>query len=444
MTADTTALAARERMRQAIEESGDPQEKRRAALDLVRTLLAGRREQPTVTAPADSAADKVAEAIMTRGLEAEDDMRAALHQLLESNALTEVERAVLLAEPRPDPLGMFPRTDDVKTGTPSPVLSLSGLGGAILAVGEICLLTGAGGRGKSGLVTDVALAVATPPRQRADSGHFFHAHGPSGPVLWLAFEEAVGKIRDRLQWLTRGDGESGTERRNRVRIADMRDPTDSDMRKLYGTARAYPYGMDRKAGMDMLERAIEAAAEDEPDKAAPRLVIVDTLLRAFSGDPHRPTDVVDYLDELGLLARRYQIGIVGIAHSTKEARFATEKPDDLLNPGAVSGHSQWTDAPRGTLCLTRHWHMDPDGNKRPHSRITAVKANDGPDEVTIRIEAERMRDDHDKETGIARFRRHPGELWQSVYALDREHPQARQDGGVDPRDARMSHANEMG
>ena len=235
--------------------------------------------------------------------------------------------------------------------------------------GEIMVITGAGGQGKSAMLGDIALAVACSGTDR-HAGHIIRAHGPDAPVLWLAFEEPVTNIRDRLGVLD-PDGSRGRER---IRLADMRSLQNPAERLLFGPAPEYPYRVQRQPGMDLLERSLEAAGEADPQNRMPRLVIVDTLLRGFSGDPHRATDVVSFLDALGLVARRYQCGIIGVAHATKAVRGGRETPDELLDPGQLSGHGQWIDAPRTTLCLTGHRDIE----AGRYHRLTIVKTNVGP------------------------------------------------------------------
>ena len=315
-----------------------------------------------------------------------------------------------LGPPQTDPLSVFRRVDEIDEPAAPRILSAYGQPGALLPEGEVAVLTGAGGTGKSAMLADIALALTTPQ----GSGHARHAggiieaHGDPAPVLWLAFEEPIPAIRDRLKALD-PDGKRG---RNRIRIVDMRALQNPLERRLFGPADDYPYRIEPQAGMGLLERAIEAAGEADPDGRAPRLVIVDTLLRGFSGDPHRAGDVLAYMDGLGLLARRHRLGILGVAHSTKAVRSGGEKPEELLDPGAVSGHGQWLDAPRTAMCLTGH-HDDQAGR---YHRLTVTKTNVGPDALTIRI----YRDygGTDERGPIRRFLADE-ETWRSVYALGR-------------------------
>ena len=310
-----------------------------------------------------------------------------------------------LGPPLTDPLAVFRTTDEITESAAAPILSAYGQRGALLPEGEVAVLTGAGGTGKSAMLADIALAVTTPQGAGAarHAGEIIQAHGDDAPVLWLAFEEPVTAIRDRLRGLD-PDGQRG---RQRIRIADMRALEDPRERRLYGPADDYPYRIEPQSGMALLGRALAAAGEADPGKRAPRLVIVDTLLRGFAGDPHKAGDVLTYLDGLGLLARRHRLGVLGVAHSTKAARTGKETPEDLLDPGAVSGHGQWLDAPRTTLCLSGH-HDDQAGR---YHRMTVTKTNVGPDAITIRIYREFAGGDGP----IRRFTA-DGEYWQSVYA----------------------------
>ena len=313
-----------------------------------------------------------------------------------------------LGPPPTDPLSVFRKVDEIDEPAAARILSAYGQPGALLPEGEVAVLTGGGGTGKSAMLADIALALTTPPGSGhgRNAGEIIEAHGDPAPVLWLAFEEAVTAIRDRVQALD-PDRARG---RGRIRVVDMRSLTTPAERRLYGPADDYPYRIEPQAGMALLERAIGAVGEADPDRRTPRPVVVDTLLRGFLGDAIRPGDVLAYIDGLGLVARRYRLGILGIAHSTKAVRSGSERPEDLLDPGAVSGHGQWLDAPRTVMCLTGH-HDDQAGR---YHRLTITKTNVGPDAITIRI----YRDDGgtDEPGPIRRFVA-DGQKWQSVYEL---------------------------
>ena len=107
-----------------------------------------------------------------------------------------------LASPMPRTLPRARLAGSIDEPRPEALLSAAGTGpGAVLAVGESCLLAGAGGAGKSSLAGEIALAVADDGQGSGSAGNLLEVH-KRGAVLWLTFEEAPAELAHRLRALT--------------------------------------------------------------------------------------------------------------------------------------------------------------------------------------------------------------------------------------------------
>ncbi len=274
------------------------------------------------------------------------------------------ERAAILASgeaPRelPKPITA---TEAAKLPPPTRLLSASGRAGAVLTLGEVCLLAGAGNVGKSPLAGEIALAVADPdaPAQRL-AGGLFDVH-ESGPVLWLTWEEQPGWIGQRLRDLAGATKPKRHGAPDRVHILDMRDswplfgPGDR-----HGAAGLYSARPERLDGW----QAMEAAGGE------PRLIVIDPVLAAYVGESNNPAPVREFLSALAAYAREREAGVLALAHSTKAARSADSDPFD---PGQIAGSAAWYDGVRGALVLD--YEDDPEAG--PQRRLAVAKANMGP------------------------------------------------------------------
>ena len=346
-----------------------PSEDERLAL-LRRVALAKRREDDALTATAASldmqglwwdvgaALNEAPDAgdpgfhLALRGL-SDDGLRALA-------ALAEAEAAAAAAPPQP-----MTAVEAAKLPRPPRLLAASGEEGAVLSIGEICLLAGAGNVGKSALAGEIAMAVADhgspdDTRQRR-AGGLLDIHGGPGPVLWLAYEETPGEIGARLAALADATGRE--EAPGAVHILDMRRgwPLYGPGER-HGAAGLYSARPEPLAGWRVMA---DAAAG-----IGPRLIVIDPTLSAYVGEGNAVAPVREFLVALAGLAGDHNAGVLALAHSTKAAR----KDPDPFDPGQIAGSAAWHDGVRGALVLD--YHNDPEAG--PQRRLAVTKANMGP------------------------------------------------------------------
>lgn len=86
---------------------------------------------------------------------------------------------------------------------PKPILGCAQMGGAVLSAGEICVLSAAGGAGKSTLAASIALSVAAADENAQEpmelEGGLFHGFG--GPVVYATYEDPPSVMKWRLRKL---------------------------------------------------------------------------------------------------------------------------------------------------------------------------------------------------------------------------------------------------
>ena len=249
---------------------------------------------------------------------------------------------------------------------PPRLLSASGKDGAVLSIGEACLLAGAGGVGKSALTGETALGVADPaqPKDKRTAGGLLDIHGGPGPVLWLTYEEAPGEIGARLAALADATGRK--DALAAVHILDMRGWPLYGPGERHGAAGLYSARPERLDGW----QAMAGAARE----LQPRLVVIDPLLAAYVGESNAVAPVREFLAALAGLARDCKAGVLALAHSTKTARGGRNTKPDPFDPGQIAGSAAWHDGVRGALVLD----YDEDPQAGPQRRLAVTKANMGP------------------------------------------------------------------
>ena len=290
----------------------------------------------------------------------EDAGAAAIRTALAG--LSEEQRAALAPRPkRPAPMTAAAAA---KLPRPPRLLSASGKDGAVLSVGEICLLAGAGGVGKSALAGEIALAAADPgnpeDRGQRNAGGLLDIYGGPGPVLWLAWEETPGEIGARLAALAGATDRAGAM--EAVHILDMRGWPLYGPGERHGAAGLYSARPEPLAGWQTMAGAFAATA--------PRLVVLDPMLAAYVGEGNAVAPVREFLAALAGLARESNAGVLALAHSTKASR----RDKDPFDPGQIAGSAAWHDGVRGALVLD--YEDDPQAG--PQRRLAVTKANMGP------------------------------------------------------------------
>ena len=214
---------------------------------------------------------------------------------------------------------------------------------AVLSIGEVALLSAAGGLGKSTATLEIASAAAA----AADLGLPFGAscglRVTPGPVVLVSYEDAPARIAARLRWAADSDLSAG--------IVLWPDPeplwaADPDAR---GASRHGPQ-------WDALWREVRSAGA--------RLVVIDPVSAALADVSTAETGPVRaFLRALSSAAAPDQdaqwdgCGVLLVAHDTKSARDAVRRGEDP-GAGVVAGSAAWYDGARGVLTLLRDPRSD--------------------------------------------------------------------------------------
>jgi len=258
------------------------------------------------------------------------------------------------------PPAMMP-VADIDATRPRTLLRCAGESGAVLTAGEVCLLSGAGGVGKSTAALQVAFALAS--GDESACGLAFtdadHDDRPTGaPVVYASAEDAAWAIKRSARRMSsrRGDGDL---------------PRHLHHVDLCGCVLFAPAGTSYNepptvtADWHALWRYVGAV------KAG--LVIIDPVMAVYAGNENRAVEVRMFVSALVKAAREYNCGVLLLAHSTKAARGRDADPFDA---GHVAGSASWTDGVRGAMTLD--WPRDDDEVGGDDDRILRVlKANYG-------------------------------------------------------------------
>ena len=248
---------------------------------------------------------------------------------------------------------------------PAPVLSIPGpdgrRDGAVLSVGTVALLAGAGGASKTTLALQIALTAAATRDGAAGEACGGALIVAGGPVVVATYEDALPVLRDRvLRMVKRGAHlVDGLDRLHLLDLAGW---------PLYGPADGMGYSAPPSAagGWAPLWAAVEATGA--------RLVIVDPALAAFTGESNAAGPVRAFIGALAAEAARRRAAVLLIAHSSKAGRGADAR---IYDPAQVGGSTHWTDGARGAMSLSRS--DDAPGDHR----LAVVKANYGPSPLSI-------------------------------------------------------------
>ena len=248
-------------------------------------------------------------------------------------------------------------------------------GGSAVVVGEVGILTGAGGRGKSTLSMQIALTAAAMPGQGYaapfDPDPFHHDDAQpvceviGGPVVALGYEDRLPWVRHRLRLAANMGGERAT---NCLRLAAA-DPVRLSVAATDTPLFAVPPGGRR----DALPEATPTYRQlwERVKEIGARLVLIDPTALALEAPTHDSGTVGRFVSALRRDAHATGSGILLVAHSTKAAR-RKDAPD--ADPGIVSGSHAWFDRVRAVWTLKRPKDDDPNGDG-DGLRLALVKAN---------------------------------------------------------------------
>lgn len=251
-----------------------------------------------------------------------------------------------------------PLLHEIPRELPKPLLAARNQGGAVLSLGYVSLLAGAGGAAKSTLALHVAIGVAMTADKATAELHGKVFDGMGGPVLYATYEDTPAVIAWRGEKLLQHI--EAVNAKPPVHVLGMRG------KPLFG-----PSGPNQVGKLPGWERMFRAAR-----RVKPRLLIIDPALSAYVGESNAAAPVRSFLDALTDEAEALGAGVLLIAHSNKTARGGA----DPYDPGQVGGSGHWVDGVRGVLTLTQpEKHSD-------MRRLSIAKANYGPSYIGINLE----------------------------------------------------------
>ena len=290
--------------------------------------------------------------------EEKEDIDAAFGALVEAaaKAPTEEEARIIMKYGRD-----FPRLEPVTrwkdVDPPEPLIKKRGIDGAVLHRGDILVISGAGGAGKSRLVNQLAFdaAVQTP------AGHWCTSDTSllvkPGRVALLSFEDGGNRIFRQLDSLgvKFGIGDADT-RLNDVGLVEMTAP-------IFGVEEGAAL-QSRPGPLESWQPIFAQIAEWEPV-----YLIIDPAGCAFATDTNSAHSVRLVFSALLQEARKIGCGIILTTHSNKLSRRTNSGENDA---NLVSGSTAWTDAARGAMALTEKNSHESCGDV---TRLRTLKAN---------------------------------------------------------------------
>ena len=358
----------------------DPRRLQEVIRDLQAALKAGKRERSDHLR---AEAIEIAKAVKARldALETATTEAGLLQKLLQDPVDVEALEAVVSFKPSPRKKPTPLSAADVRNPPPPALFRTHDNTGALWPMGEIALLAGEGGTGKSTLAGELALSVAAFPSGPIDvdcvddSNRLPLLPCRGGPVLWLAYEEQDGLLAKRLRVRARDRGIPDAA--SRVYILNLRGDEDGGW-PLFGpgdrngSAGLYNSRPEPLCGWDVMVDGAKKVLDLSGER--PTIVVLDPTLSAYVGETNGVPPVREFIGSLGAWAESEDLGVLLVAHATKEGNVG---PFDRQQ---VGGSAAWTDAVRCCLTLTFG-----DGSEKRgvvDTRTFAVlKANTGPSRI---------------------------------------------------------------
>ena len=218
---------------------------------------------------------------------------------------------------------------------------------SILAEGEVCLLSGAGGLGKSIIALELANAAGIAAEEKQPFGRALGFRIRPGAVALISYEDKPVRVATRLR---RGHGSIGPWRRT-----------------IHTFSRPEPLFVQMDRGIVPSPDWPGTWARIRTAKTPISLIVIDPASSAM------PTTidgaaVRGFLRALEREAEKARVGVLIVAHDTKAARNVAAAGGDP-GAGAVSGSATWSDGARSVLYAARV-NLGTDSR-----RLTCVKAN---------------------------------------------------------------------
>ena len=225
----------------------------------------------------------------------------------------------------------------------------------LLREGQVCLLSGTAGTGKSFYALSLAIAGACKKDRHGEAGGLsVRTDETADCVAYLSYEESGEELRARLQQIAPRDGFDTEE-------ALMRVYFYPEPPKLWKPDPKNPLvGMP---GLDWDNFWLNNKAFKR------RWVILDNAESMMAAwDTNAPGAVRDFMNALVREARHYKMGVLLITHPTKSA--TTELRSGLITPGVVAGSAAYWNSARSVAVL---WDVD-----ERRTVLELVKSNHGP------------------------------------------------------------------
>ena len=207
-----------------------------------------------------------------------------------------------------------------------PVLRQAGAKDGFAARGEVCVLAGAGGVGKSYLALGLACAADAARRAGEEYGEHCGVETRAGNAVILSYEDNPKRIANRVLAME----------------TEGRPFLQPFPKALYETR------PDRSHNQSPAWRP----TWDGVRALAPTLVVIDTGPKALGGENKDSAPVIAFLDAVAAECRTIGCAALVLGHDTKAARDLTSA-GNALGAGAIAGSSQWHDTPRAVLHLTK-------------------------------------------------------------------------------------------
>ena len=291
-------------------------------------------------------------------------------------------------------------------------------GGDMLRTGEVGVLTGAGGLGKSAIALDAMICADA--AARAGLNHVELGCGlcvTAGRVLLAGYEDSPARIGTNAVAIASALATGFTvalapesERSELQRTADMAigevlagaGPWAHHGGPLYQplTMPLFAPPQGAPSGVPVAQPSYRALLE-RVDQEQASLLVLDPVTAAYGASPNDAVSVRQFIAMLTADARRLGIAILLLAHSTKTGRRAAGAMDAAQRGAeAIAGSGQWYDASRAVLLLEpeqspatppkdaaelQDYEHAEEQRMRTRRQLTLTKTNYGPAGWTRRL-----------------------------------------------------------
>ena len=272
--------------------------------------------------------------------------------------------------------------------------------GGILVCGQLAILTGEGGVGKSRLALQWALQACG--EKVGDTGISVSA----GNVIYVTYEDLPAEVRRRAKRILTGEDSPDGEKEfpDGFFVLDMMD---------------YPLFL-QQVGAHESSTPVRCNEWKKIWKVIraknPSLVIIDPIAEAYRCAGYPVSGVRAFRAALCREAQEGEFGILMLAHSSKAAR---SKEADPFDSRQVAGSAAWTDAARGVLAL-RWTETNEPGTGKHQVHLRCTKANHAASRWTETLESERGGAWTQAESSTAQAGRKAHEAFDNGKSVDEE------------------------